>query len=109
MKVKCFSEFLKQTQLHETSMSSDWDADYGLSQGPIDSDKNLNIDLNAGLYSQEPSEYDFEPEDEENLEFKEANDRDEKEKSQTDTIQKLKKMLSELESRLSSLEKDLKR
>jgi hypothetical protein len=90
-------------------MSSDWDADYGLSQGPIDSNKNLNIDLNAGLYAQEPSEYDFEPEDEENLEFKEMDDREKKEKSQTDTIRKLKKMLSELESRLSSLEKDLKR
>jgi len=108
LKIKCFSEFLKQKQLHETSMSSDWDADYGLSQGPIDSDKNLNIDLNAGLYAQEPSEYDFEPEDEENSEFKEIDDREE-ENSQTNTIRKLKKMLSELESRLSSLEKDLKR
>jgi hypothetical protein len=88
-------------------MSSDWDADYGLSQGPIDSDKKLNIDLNAGLYAQEYSEYDLEPEDADSIDIDDTDTKDKKKKSSKVSLKSLKQMVDDLDARLGSLEKEI--
>lgn len=87
-------------------MSSDWDADYGLSQGPIDSDTKLNVDLSPGFYMAEPSEYDLDAEEEEFAE--KLLDPDEKgEKTKKNFLPRLKSMITDLEERITALEKEV--
>lgn len=100
--MKSFLDFVRSKSLNETSMSSDWDADYGLSQGPIDSNAKMNLDLGPGLYATDPSEYDFSTEED----AERFLDPEEKERSTKKSFRSnLKSMLKDLDDRISSLEK----
>lgn len=105
MKVKNFEGFIRSRKINETSLSSDWDADYGLSQGPIDSDTKMNMDINAGLFTTDQSEYDLDSgEQEEELVDKE--DLDEPISSNDKISTKdLKSLVIDLVSRVDRLEK----
>ena len=101
MKIKDFAAFVK---LNETSLSSDWDADYGLSQGPIDSDTKLNVDLTPGLFATDMSEYDFESEEEE--EPFDA-DHENNKKGKDISLSQLKSLVLDLVDRVNTLEKQI--